>query len=313
MTSLSLEERLSRPARLIPLDALPSAWFHSVIELRCQGASELGTQQNLPGKIRGALGEALKLTASQQAVAGQPCPWSPPSALDVLFRCQGKITPALEIPKPYVLAVYPDGDDLLIRLTLFGFASDWTEMVSEALVRAVRGPISIERSLEIIDRRYWSQERVVCRTTGIAAIVFQSPLQIRQGQQRVRLDLPTLVANLGNRISSLARWQDAAVDASWSDLKVHAGRLQVVPLEQQDHQWSRFSRKQRRRIPIEGECPAWLIRGSLGPILPLLAIGAVTHAGGRATLGLGRYELEVDDREQTSEIITHEISALTTE
>ena len=43
---------------------------------------------------------------------------------------------------------------------------------------------------------------------------------------------------------------------------------------------------------MEGERPSWLIQGDLAPLMPLLAIGATTHAGGRATLGLGRFSLQ---------------------
>ena len=85
------------------------------------------------------------------------------------------------MPKPYVFALFDVDGDLLVRLTLFGFATDWTEVAAEALVRALRGPLSLRRPLELIDRRYWSEEGLEVPAVPEALILaFAAPLQLRR-------------------------------------------------------------------------------------------------------------------------------------
>ena len=44
---------------------------------------------------------------------------------------------------------------------------------------------------------------------------------------------------------------------------------------------------------MKGVKPSWVVEGDLEPLLTLLAIGALTHAGGRAALGMGRFSIIV--------------------
>ena len=288
----ALARRLNRPARRVALGDLPAGWFHSIILARCRDAADLADQPGFPGKVRGAWGEALKGTASAEALADRPCPWVPPSALDVFFRGQGRVRPELEIPKPYVIAVFPEAHDLWVRLTLFGFATEWTEMAAEALLLALRGRLSIGRRLEVVDRRYWSEEGVALPAAACLALTFETPGQMRQQQQVRPIDFRSLVNSLCDRIQGLARWQDAEVLADWSALKDQARALSVSHLGSTPESWSRHSRRQNKDFAMAGERSQWLISGELAPLLPLLAIGTTTHAGGRASLGLGRYRLQ---------------------
>ncbi len=295
--------RLLRPARIVALAELPGQWFHSVVVVRCRGARSLAADPGLAGTLRGAWGEQLKATASAEAVAGQPCPWRPPCALDVLFRTQGRITPALEIPKPYVLALLADGADLAVRLTVFGFATDWTEMAADALVRACRAVTLRGQPLDVTDRWYWSEDGIALDAPPPALVLaFATPLQIRprewargaaRGEDEAGFDFAMLVASLGNRISGLSRWQDAAVEADFRALKAEAGALAVRLLEHVPDRWLRFSRRQGQWIPMVGRRLVVCIEGDLVPLLPLLAIGETCHAGSHASLGLGRYSMLV--------------------
>jgi hypothetical protein len=301
-----LAHRLLTPARRLDLAALTAAWFTSCVELRCRDVAGLARDPAVPGKLRGALGAALAMTASTEARAGHPCPWQPPCALDVLFRRQGRITPGLELPKPYVLALFPDGADLVLRLTLFGLATDWTEMVAEALVRALRGPLSLGASLAIVDRRYWSEEGVgVPEARSALIMAFATPLQLRPRRRAAdeagagEGGFVSLMMSLGNRLSGLARWHDALLEADWQALKAQAAGLEVRPLTRVPVGWQRYSRRQRRWIPAAGVETVLLVQGELdpaGPLLHLLVLGESAHVGSHATLGQGRYELLVPTR-----------------
>lgn len=294
------------PARRIALADLPAEWFHCVTLIRCCGARSLADDPKSMGKLRGAWGEQLKATASDEAIAGEPCPWTPPCALDVFFRPQARLTPALEVPKPYVLALLPDGGDLLVRLTIFGFATDWTEAAVEALVRACRTSRHNGRVLEVVDRRYWSEDAVAVTQTPTALVLaFETPLDIRDRrrigvekvppEERGRFKLDKFVATLGNRVSGLARWQDAEADGDFRALKSHAAGLDVHELSRVPDRWTRFSRRQEQWIPMAGRRAVVLVEGDLAPLMPLLAIGETCHAGSHASLGLGRYRMLVPE------------------
>jgi hypothetical protein len=289
------------------LDQLPAEWFHSVIVLRCRGMQALADDPAVPGKLRGAWGRQLHLAASAEAQAGQPCPWRPACAYDVFFRTQGHVTPALEIPKPYVFGLFGDGADLVVRLTLFGFATDWTEAAAEALIRACRDKLSLGRLLDVTDRAFWSEEGVaVGEAVSALLLAFETPLNIRRkeapkvGRQIAAghgqpedgdIGFETLATSLANRVSGLARWQDAAVDADFRRLKELARGCRTQVADRVPEGWRRFSRPQQQWIKMSGRRRLMLIEGALGPFMPLLAIGETTHVGSHVSLGMGRYAL----------------------
>ncbi len=92
----------------------------------------------LGGRIRGALGNALKEGASEGAIERQKCDWDAPCALDIFFNCQGKITSRLEVPKPWALNCFVDNGDLMVNVCIFGIAGDWAGEVADALVRGLK-------------------------------------------------------------------------------------------------------------------------------------------------------------------------------
>ncbi|NBC33314.1 MAG: hypothetical protein GVY13_11620, partial [Alphaproteobacteria bacterium] len=148
-----LRHRLLRPADQVDLPGLAARWFRQTIRLVCPNAGPLALDPGLPGQIRGALGHVLLAAASEPARAGRPCCWSPPCAYDVVFGDHGRIASGEEMPKPLVLSVDALDQDLLVRATLFGFATDWIDAVAEALAVAlgrVNTAVSRERAATIL-------------------------------------------------------------------------------------------------------------------------------------------------------------------
>lgn len=293
-----LEQRVRNPERQLTLSELAVQWFHALVTVRAAGAGSLANEPRASGWVRGAWGEQLKQAASAEAVAGQPCPWTPPCALDVFFRCQGHVTPGLEIPKPYAVGLTADGGDLTVELRVFGFATDWLEAAADALVRALRHGIRTpdgSRGLTVTGRQthVFDGLEVPPRTPALA-LEFQTPLTLRRDVPSAPL-MPSLIASLGNRVSSLARWQDAAISADWPAIKSAAQALASDErFEPYDGHGRTSSRQQGRRIPVEGQRGTLRLAGDLEPLLPLLAIGQTCHAGSHAALGQGRYRIMVD-------------------
>ena len=137
-TAGHINARLLAPEFEINLDELAQQWFVEVIELTIPGYGVLVADPALPGRLRGAFGNALMAGASPATLAGNPCTFDPPCAFEVLFRKQGRMKAGLDFPSPWVIGISTHHNDLVVTLSLFGFAVDWAAAAAEAFTRAAR-------------------------------------------------------------------------------------------------------------------------------------------------------------------------------
>jgi|SRR5579862_111121 len=290
-----IADRLVAPSRRLSLDELAREWFAARISVRIGGYGALARDLDLLRRVRGGVGRVLMRGASAEALAGRPCPWRPPCALDILFREQGRDGPH-GIPKPYVLAAEPHGRDLILSLTLFGFAADWAAAAAHALAETVHRGIDWrgQRPGLFLPRPTITALTVsgvegidVPPPRALADLVFVTPVN-REGDDP--LERPaTLVARLARRVEGLARWHDATIAADWTMLARAWGAMAYdIGLLQRG--------AVRRRSGRAGRgFAAGVVVGTLrlddipGEVWPLLAIGATTHIGKGASEGFGRY------------------------
>jgi hypothetical protein len=295
-----IRRRLLTPMRQVDLAELAAIWTVHTIRFRLAGLGRLAGMPALPGRLRGAFGKALMAGASDEALAGKPCSFDPPSAFEVLFRKQGRLTPGLDLASPWIILLDTQRGDLVVSLRLYGFAVEWAPAAAEAMTRAVRelvdwrdmaggrGPVA--RSIE---RR--ADTRVGCEAPagrdGLD-IELVSPLVVTGHDAR---DKPEgLLPGLGARISALARWHDVALEerVDWSAIKQAARRLEYVFTETAFVTWRRTSERQRRVIPMGGVTGRLTISGVIGAeIALLLAIGETCCMGADTTLGCGRFRV----------------------
>ena len=294
-----LRRHLARAANnAVDIATLAARWRMARVELRCAGGGGEVANPNTAAKLRGALGRRLAEGASASALAGGPCSWPAPCAYDLLFNAQGFAAGRLEIPKPFVLAVEEDKGDLIASMTLFGDAVDWVGEAADALVRALRGGIDVAggRRLELEPVTRW-----IGVTEGVAAappsgarlrLAFVTPLILRQGD-RSHADPESLIKSLANRVSGLALWHGVALAVDGPALAAEAAVLGAgaeweAPIRAA---WKRGSRAQRRRMDLRGMTGTLTLPPAPAFVASLVAIGEHTHAGGRTTLGMGRYTL----------------------
>ena len=307
--------RLTAPAQELPLDELPSRWFQQAVEVTLRGLGHLAGDPALTGRIRGAWGRELMRAASPAALDGRPCTWSPPCALDVLFREQGRAAAGLPIPRPAVISARAHGRDLVVRLSLIGFACDWIDSAGEALIAALRhgDPLRLAggsdppatgprgpgtpavgaKGSAIAGRRLATWDGIaVPPAPALAELSFVTPLCLRQGGVPAFDGPRMLLSSLANRIAGLARWHDARIAADWRGLAEAADELHSDAAGLRSVRWTRRSDRQGRRlIPMTGLTGTLVLAGDLGPAAPLLALGALCHAGSHTALGLGAYDL----------------------
>lgn len=291
---------LAAPLERLRLADAPSAFPHALIALHAPGAAHLAADPAAPGKVRGALGEALKRAASAEALDGRPCQWSPPCGLDIFFRKQGMMTKGLEIPKPITIALAAVGPGLLVRARLFGLAAEWAGQIADALTRGLREGLRHPRGgpLEVTAREItWTDGApnwplLAATTPDRLELSFETPFVLRDNR-RAHASLPALITGVGNRITGLARWMGASLDADWSAIKAAASELTVEHSTVTETDWTRASRRQNKLIGMVGFQGRVVISGPLEQLLPLLALGQITHAGAHAALGMGRYRIEI--------------------
>lgn len=300
LTAMSdLTRRLLTPAMEIPLDQLAEHWVAATVEATVPGHGVLAHDLALMNRIRGAFGRMLMAGGSAEAIAGKPCLWNPPCALDVLFREQARIASRHGVPKPWVLALERRGCDLIVRVTLFGFAIDWSGIAGHALVSALRLHVGwkdrapglhlpkpeVER-LDIIE----TSSAMIPHPRSSALMEFVTPLDAAGDDP---LDRPaSVIGRLARRIDLLARWMDVGLTADWRELATIWNGLDYnVAALSRAHLESRSGRDEKRRFQRSLVQGVLAIGGDLTAIWPLLAIGQLTHVGRGATAGLGRYVL----------------------
>jgi hypothetical protein len=262
---------------------------------------------SLPGRLRGAIGRRLKDSPARLD--------SLPRAFDLLYRSDLLAGPLPEWPRPFLLTAEGTAHTVVLRLRVFGVAVAWLDELVPALLAGLDAGLSVVPGSHV-RARLSPQDRAATLTEGLPpvpaqadAVVlrFQTPLVLERRNALV-IDAPMLVRSIIRRVAGLAAWMDlalagatAAGEANQSPAPVAGPALSAladaVVIEDQDLRpvgWVRHSMAQNgRAIPMTGVI-GWLrLTGPLDPLLPWLSLGQRCHAGRRAAMGLGRYELEV--------------------
>lgn len=292
-----LTDALRNPDATVPLDRLAEAWSAAVVEAVVPGHGALAGDLVVMNRIRGALGAVLMEQASAEALAGRPCPWSPPCALDVLFREQARLGKH-GLPKPWVLALDARGFDLVVRVTLFGYAIDWAGVAAHALVAALRGRIDWRERAPDLFLPAPQVERLEVREVSpplvppprpLVTLDFITPLDAAGDDP---LDRPaTVIGRLARRVDLLVRWMGFAIDADWPALADHWRGLDYDASALSRRTLERRSGRQHRDFRHDMVAGALVVAGDLAPLWPLLLLGQSCHVGRAATAGLGRYRL----------------------
>jgi hypothetical protein len=287
--------RLIEPTRQLGLEELAANWFGVAIEATLPGYGALAGEMEMFRKVRGAVGATLLRRASPEARINRPCPWQQPCALDLLFREQARGGGGRGVPKPWVLAADRVGKDLVVRLSLFGFAAEWVPAVAaagaEALVHGVewrllrrdrfkpRPEISSLRLVEI-------QGTATTTVPGAALVTFVTPLEAEVTDLR---EAPwSLLTRAARRVQMLAAWMDTGLSDSVEEiatkareLRFDAGGVEALPVGRRSGRGGQTFQQLMHSGSLH-------VEGDLGSIWPLLRIMAFCHVGRGTTAGFGR-------------------------
>jgi len=290
--------RLRQPARHLHLAELHQAWYRHRLRVVVPWPAGFVPDVGLPGRLRGAMGQRLLESASDEAREGRPCPWRPASALDPLFVAR-RIGASLEAPKPLLPSVTAAGRELVFTCDLFGFATAWSDVVAEAMVAALRAGLldgegrrwAFTPAARLLDEL----QGFDLPPAGAVAVVFQfaTPLCLRRRQGEAGAGAPLagpLLASIANRVSGMARWHDSGIEADWRSLAARWHGLAEDPGGLRAVTWGRVSHRQGgRAVPMAGVFGTFLASGVEADLALLVALGATVGAGSHTALGLGRY------------------------
>jgi hypothetical protein len=297
----TIRTRLLSPSGHVAIDELADAWFETDIEFVVAGASHAIGDPAFTGRIRGAFGAALVAAASPEAVAGKPCPWSPPCAFEALFRKQGRMEPGLEFPGPWVVEVDAQGTNLKVVLRLFGFAADYAGPAAEAMSDALANRLNYAGSVNaffpkprILSRRIVGRNGPVALPRSDELILdFLSPVLLSGVD--IGYHPASLIPTLAARLAGLALWHDLALKVDREMVSALGRQLDFLWLSVNRLQWTRVSSRQGSMvIPMSGLTGRLAISGSEEDVesaARLLAFAVTCHIGADTAYGCGRFEI----------------------
>lgn len=129
---------------------------------------------------------------------------------------------------------------------------------------------------------------------GRIAVEIVTPLRVKYEERlATSLEFHILVRALLRRIAHLAYFHcdgdpSGMAFREWIDL-AHAVRVASSTLTWYD--WTRYSQRQQETMQLGGLVGRVVFEGPVGPFLPLLRLGEVTHVGKATGFGLGRYRV----------------------
>ncbi len=274
------------------------------IRFRLSGMAAFAADPGLAGRLRGAFGAVLMQSASPEALRGDPCPWAPPCAFEALFRKQGRMTPGIDFPSPWLISLDPARGDLNVTLTLFGMACEWAPSAADAMTAALlsetdwagKTGLFAPKKPEILARRLEAADGVHLPAAGVSGceLMFLSPLVISNTEAAD--DPVPAFTGMGHRLEGVARWHGLTLGrVDWHALAQTIRRCEFEWLETQPVSWRRGSKRQGRSIIMSGAIGRLSIsaRSGMPPeMLTLLALGAAFRIGADAAFGCGRYSFK---------------------
>lgn len=272
-----------------------------VFQLRPRARCEL--PPFLGSTLRGAIGHALRDIA--------------PEVLEAVFDGPKGDGPGyvLSPPRPRQ-APWRTSDALRFGVTLFGEAGEtfpqWADAVLDAATAGLgrgRHPFILERVEEASNgRTLWSLgDEALHQPEPVRPAADRSwdgaeelevhlvtPLALRRDGHLLRsLDYSSFGAALTRRCRNLAsRW--CGVRARKFE---YAGASPEIKRQHLSWtEWSRYSARQQRAVPLGGLAGRFAIRGEgVATVLPLLAIAELVHVGRQTAFGLGEIAVSAGD------------------
>jgi len=244
----------------------------------------------LPVRIRGAWGWHLARAAADNAEAA--------AARQAFFPDKSSAPGFGGATPPYRIAVRRSGGHLHVTLALIGFAGRWRAIAFDMFVNALTAPPGLAldyRSgtparLRLLDARWTRSEGVPLPMPFIKiALDFATPLRIGpKGVLGTSFD--NIIVGLAERAAQTGSWIGLDFKPCLSQWRDVARTLRFDTSGLKPVVWDTFSTV-NGHARAAGYLGRLAIASPSAPVLALLAVGLVLHAGSSPAKGCGRYTL----------------------
>lgn len=287
---MSCSDLLARPG--VPLSLAEAPAHLSAIDLRAtlHAPPNFDTGPSLAGRIRGALGRALRHRAPGPALARRMALYDLSDAYTALFG-------AGAAGRPYTLFAETSGRDIRLTLRLFGRAALWGGDVRAALHDALVNGIGIAPMSRV--RARFPDASVTGHPCAASPILPASPhwrliTLAPLALERRTAHAPEAAAFIG---SLIARSENALAWCGY-DLRLAPERRTALQRRAAFHDWAmkpvawnRYSQRQDRPITMTGITGAATLTLDAPEVSALVAMLSCTGIGSHTTFGLGNAEL----------------------
>ena len=307
-TGVELNSFASAPSISGGLSDLAHSLLVRDIQFECEGEGTMAQLPAFPAAVRQVIGTELMKTASREALAGLPCPWSPACGLHVFFN--GQVTgeasgdaSRLMLPPPWVLRTESTGiNSMRITIRLFGLGLLWTGELAEAGHRAIEQGICIgtlgsvcqgvlHRSIEDI----WTGIPDEAEGADRALLSFNTPYMSASGPTQPHKPEAGFLEAMLVRSRAIAHWHGMKLDSDDKELQEALRQTATDGRGLGQVDWKRsLSQKGGQSVVMSGYMG--LLQFRLGdsfrdPLIQLLHIGSLLHGGDQVAFGMGRYDL----------------------
>jgi hypothetical protein len=238
-----------------------------------------------------------------------------------------------DLPRPYVVSVPALADEMLApgdefdwRFILIGravdrlpyFALAWREMGALG-IGAARGRFRITAmealSLDAPGRPFYDPDAGRLHAQGPTVtgdrlrrwaeqqgsvdclrIEFRTPTCLKlRGEIQRRPEFPVLWSAVQLRLSTLRLAHGAGrPQMSFRETIDASAAIRLAVWDCREQGWQRYSRRQGRRVPMQGFTGEAVYEGDLTPFLPALKMAEITGVGDYCTFGQGRFRVRVE-------------------
>ncbi len=242
--------------------------------------------------LRGAVGEAL----GARFIHPVSDPLDIPGANFLMFRnWETEMAKGLPYPKPFLLQVEQGGATVRIRLfgPLMAHASEVSEALTRALTRNERLPLG--RAYSVVARRVFVGQIAPGDLSDgeNLALWFLTPLSMRH--HKVGQDAPlSVLRGIHRRLSGILAWYGIGLPLSVSEMhQILADRFSGAYWARGAARdaWKHPTARQRQIFPERGLVGLLNLNAHCGDLAPFFKLGEVVHAGGKAAIGCGRFEM----------------------
>lgn len=260
--------------------------------------------------IRGALGESLRAevcTTGAATCAGCPNLGSCPFGVVWEGGIQADLPKRFDSPpRPYVFSppVFEETrrfgrfETLRFDLTLFGTTTELARTITSAAeeISAVgkghgRGIVRVERLQGV--KGLLNSTRSDSMAPKVCRVEFLTPIHLKaNGKVLDVFDAEVFTSRLVSRLELLSVAYADGAELDYQRLADLSKYVVVQEAKLRVHTFERKSRRQDRKIPMEGFTGSVTLKGVHPDLLSVWKLGELVHVGKQATFGFGKIRVE---------------------